>query len=183
MNYKLIIGKNIKHYRELMGWNQTTLGMLSLDYTDSTRTAGQTKIAKIELGKIDITIEEIVKIAHTLNVPISALIGDSPDNDNLPQPAPPNPLLAEKCGKVKVILESKTTYAGALKENIDAFHEAVNAVAKQQESEREIAALRAEVKDLARITKELQKRDSADHLTATGPPSQLRKKRGTSSSG
>jgi hypothetical protein len=60
--------------------------------------------------------------------------------------------LIEKCKKVKNVIESKTEYSGALKENIDAFNSAVEerkkAVTDKHKSDNEIRNLKTEMKNI-----------------------------------
>ena len=132
-------------------------------------------------GKRNMGETLLPRICDALGISQIDLIAHSQNDGLLPL------ILVPLCEKVRTIMESKTIYVGALAQNIDAFHEAVNATQKAEEDkmkfERKILELQEKTEDMEKIMREMQKRDSADHLTATGPPSQLRKKRGTSSSG
>ena len=70
MNYKMIVGDNIRGFRHKMEWTQEKLAVrtkLSNDY-----------ISRMELGKEGISIANLVKIAQALKVePHLLLIKDS----------------------------------------------------------------------------------------------------------
>jgi len=78
IDYKKLIAQNIRKHREILGWNQTTLGILALGYPDTAkgRQAAQSKIKNIELGKVDVRINQLVDIIHTLNISLVDLLVD-----------------------------------------------------------------------------------------------------------
>lgn len=69
----MTIGEKIKNYRKAAGLTQKKLGELS-DTSEST-------IKQYESGKRQPRIEQLQKIADTLNIPISSLLGTVQHND------------------------------------------------------------------------------------------------------
>ncbi len=69
----MTIGEKIKSYRKAAGLTQKKLGELS-DTSEST-------IKQYESGKRQPRIEQLQKIADTLNVPVSSLLGTVQHND------------------------------------------------------------------------------------------------------
>lgn len=69
----MTIGEKIKSYRKVAGLTQKKLGELS-DTSEST-------IKQYESGKRQPRIEQLQKIADTLNVPVSSLLGTVQHND------------------------------------------------------------------------------------------------------
>ena len=69
----MTIGEKIKSYRKAAGLTQKKLGELS-DTSEST-------IKQYESGKRQPRIEQLQKIAETLNVPVSSLLGTVQHND------------------------------------------------------------------------------------------------------
>lgn len=60
--------ENIKKYRESNGWNQTELAE-KMDYSD------KSMISKVENGKVDLNISQIMKFAEVFDVPADVLMG------------------------------------------------------------------------------------------------------------
>lgn len=171
MDYKAVIGRNIRYYRELKGWNQATLGMLALDYPADKRNAAQQKIKNIELGRVNISINDLLKIANTLNVlPAQITVEERAEDGNLlpshqsspPQSCPPDctfincgKTMVEKCKKVINVLKSDTDYADALSMLIDKIN---NVVEKERTSKGETASLKQEIRKLKIEQKKLNSR-------------------------
>lgn len=60
--------RNIKYYRTILSMSQDTLAE-KMGYSD------KSMISKIENGKVDLSISQIMKFANVLGVPADALMG------------------------------------------------------------------------------------------------------------
>lgn len=87
------IGAKIKAGRERIGISQGTLGMIALGYPKSEINAAQMKISKIESGKVDVTIPDLIKIADVLKIELKDILGfDLPPPPPEPDAGPPQDL-------------------------------------------------------------------------------------------
>ena len=74
MNLKISIGTKIRELRESKGYSQTRLGMLAFGYKEGEENAAQTKITKIENGRQNVTIEELISLSNVLHFSITDMI-------------------------------------------------------------------------------------------------------------
>jgi SOS-response transcriptional repressor LexA len=89
MNLKISIGTKIRELRESKGYSQTRLGMLAFGYKKGEENAAQTKITKIENGKQNVTIEELISLSNVLDFSIIDFIdGAIPAPIRQPRPIP-----------------------------------------------------------------------------------------------
>lgn len=142
-DYKIIIGQNIRHYRDKQGWNQATLGMLALGYPEDKRSAAQQKIKNIEKGKTKSTkIDDLINIAKTLSVTLLDLISseqiatDSYLDKTLSIPddlIPLMPALKHIYGSINGNVKE------ALTKNINEFRESVKKDEKENENKKRMA--------------------------------------------
>jgi len=178
MDYKIIVGQNVKHYRNEAGWNQATLGMLALGYAENDRAAAQRRITNIELGTVNVTIQDLHSIATTLGRTIEELM--APDREKHRSGdcfcSGLTPPILGFCKKLRDICESEdTVMKTAIESNIIAFHEAVKrkpvleALGKDNKNmKRQISNLESAIEELRR-----ENRSIADHqkeFTDAAPP-------------
>lgn len=72
MDIKLLVGNNIKYYRKKQGLSQVDLAHLS--------DLHRTYISDVERGKINISVENMLRISNALNIHITYLLTEKENN-------------------------------------------------------------------------------------------------------
>ena len=116
-DYKIIVGKNVKRFRELKKMSQEQLANACGHDSDGARSW----ISKIENGKRNTTTEEIGKIAHSLDIEASDLFKD--------------------LGSISVEVATHTQELSEIASRINAY---VDAVQKQEKKKKRSAESSAE---------------------------------------
>jgi len=130
---KKIIGDKIKSarndYRDEYGKkiSQAELGFRALGYKrgENKYNAPQQKVRKIEAGEIDITIDELLKIASFFKKPLSYFLNERRE-EIIHCDVNCDKEMIEICRKVKYIRDSKTDWWESLEKNIDSFKKGVD---------------------------------------------------------